>query len=128
LNRPDGEKTPGRRKEQKKIGTGIFPFAEFRLLRVSLSEFQKRSARKKPFRRGWEGLFVFRDPSWSQGQNCWDELGIPLLLCQLRGGAGSSSNQFHRVSTLVATHPADAILTITSSWWSSSQSSSQSSS
>jgi hypothetical protein len=22
---------------------------------------------------------VFRDPSWSQGQNCWDELGIPFI-------------------------------------------------
>jgi len=58
-------------------------------------EFQS-AAHKKPFRRGREGFLVFRDPSWSRGQNCWDELGIPLF----RGGALSSSNQGHRARRL----------------------------
>ena len=40
---------------------------------------------------------MFQDPSWSQGQNCWDELGLPCVeQTSLRGGAKSSSNQFHR--------------------------------
>ena len=49
------------------------------VIRDFVIRYCKRQRNKKPFRRGREGFFVFRDPSWSQGQNCWDELGIPFF-------------------------------------------------
>jgi hypothetical protein len=30
---------------------------------------QNRIPKKETFRRGWEGFFLFRGPSWSQGPN-----------------------------------------------------------
>jgi hypothetical protein len=45
---------------------------------------------------------VFRDPSWSQGQNCWDELGIPFF---------EVAPEVHQTKVtgphVVATHPAE---------------------
>jgi hypothetical protein len=76
----------------------LFRHSNF-VLRIS-----KAPAHKKPFRRGREGLFVFRDPSWSRGQNCWDELGIPFCF--------EVAPEVHQTNCtgqehLSATHPVD---------------------